>query len=302
MRPPAPLQRKQGGVRYRIQMVAALAFCLIGITMISYPFVSNLLNQIEQDKISSNQIVAVEALNEEDLSAEKEAAVDYNERLLDGSVKVIDPFDESDSTPGNDEYEAVLNIAGDGVMGRIAIPSIAVNLPIYHYTTDDVLAHGIGHLPETSLPIGGSSSHCVLAGHTGLPTAEIFNRLDELEVGDWFIIQVLGEDHAYRVISIETVLPEQVESLAIEPGRDLITLVTCTPYGVNTHRFLVHAERCDVPPEWTDDRGSVVRSVETVIPEGTPLWLYSLAGAAIALAFIAAVLAIVRWKRRHHES
>ena len=301
MRPPAPLRRRQGGLRYRIQLVIALAICLAGTLMISYPFVSNLLNQIAQDKISDNQIAAVGVLNEEDLSAERTAALDYNERLLDGSVKVVDPFDENDSTPGNDEYEAALNVVGDGVMGRLAIPSIGVDLPIYHYTTEDVLSHGVGHLTETSLPIGGAPSHCVLAGHTGLPTAEIFNRLDEVEVGDWFVIQVLGEDHAYRVTAIETVLPEQVESLAIEPERDLVTLVTCTPYGVNTHRLLVHAERCDVPPEWSDGSGPVIRSVETVIPEGPPLWLYSLAGAAIALAVVIAILVVVRRRRRSRE-
>lgn len=299
MRLPAPLRRKQGVLRYRVQIVIALVVCLAGILMISYPFVSNLLNQIEQDKISDNQIAAVGILNEEDLSAEKAAAFDYNRRLLDGSAKVVDPFDENDSTPGNDEYEAVLNVVGDGVMGRLVIPSINVDLPIYHYTIEEVLAHGVGHLPETSLPIGGTPSHCVLAGHTGLPTAEIFNRLSETEVGDWFIIQVLGEDHAYCVTSVETVLPEQVESLAVEPERDLVTLVTCTPYGVNTHRLLVHAERCDIPPEWSDGDAPIVRSVDTIIPEGPPLWLYSLAGAAIALAVAIVILIVVRRRRRH---
>ncbi|MDI9590958.1 MAG: class C sortase [Acidobacteriota bacterium] len=282
-------------------MMLALVVCLAGVLMICYPFVSNLLNQIEQDKICDNQRVAIEALGAEDLSAEREAALDYNERLLHGSVKVVDPFDASDNSPGNDEYESVLNIAGDGVMGRLVIPSIGVDLPIYHYTTEEVLSHGVGHLTGTSLPIGGVSSHCVLAGHTGLPSAQIFNRLDEVEVGGWFVIQVLGENHAYRVVSTEIVLPEQVESLAIEPRRDLVTLVTCTPYGVNTHRLLVHAERCEVPAEWTDESASIVRSVETLVPSGQPLWVYSLAGVAVAFTIGSLILVIVRLRRRRHE-
>ena len=211
---------------------------------------------------------------------------------------MVDPFDTGDYVPGNAEYEQMLNLAGDGVMGRLVIPKIEVDLPIYHYTNDEALGHGVGHVVETSLPIGGASSHCVLAGHTGLPAARIFEQLDRLTVGDWFVIQVLGENHAYRVTKTEVVLPEEVDSLAIVPGKDLVTLVTCTPYGVNSHRLLVHAERCEVPSEWDNGSETVVRSVSSLATTpGLPVWVWSLAGVGVALGIVVVAL-IVQWRRR----
>ena len=192
---------------------------------------------------------------------------------------VSDPFDPNNSTPSDEEYAEVLNLAGDGVMGQLVIPSIGVNLPIYHGVSDDQLLCGVGHLPTTSLPIGGPSTHCVLAGHTGLPSAKILGDIDQLKEGDWFIIRVLGEDHAYRVTSTEVVLPTETQSLVTQDGRDLVTLVTCTPYGVNTHRLLVHAERCEVPQEWLDMQNQA-DDVPLLSPadEGAPLVVLSLIG------------------------
>jgi sortase family protein len=295
--PPTSFYHRERKRRSRIQVMIAVFVLLVGIFLVCYPFVSNVLNQLEQDKVSVNQQQVVEQLEPEDLSAQKQAALDYNARLFAGSVRVVDPFDTGDYVPGNAEYEQMLNLAGDGVMGRLVIPKIEVDLPIYHYTNDEVLGHGVGHVVQTSLPIGGASSHCVLAGHTGLPAARIFEQLDRLTVGDWFVIQVLGENHAYRVTKTEVVLPEEVSSLAIEPDRDLVTLVTCTPYGVNSHRLLVHAERCEVPSEWDNGSETVVRSVSPLATPGLPIWVWSLAGAGVALVIVVVTL-IVQWRRR----
>ena len=221
--------------------------------------------------------------------------------VLEGRVVVSDPFDPNNSTPSDEEYASVLNLAGDGVMGQLVIPSIGVNLPIYHGVSDDQLLRGVGHLPTTSLPIGGPSTHCVLAGHTGLPSAKILGDIDQLKEGDWFIIRVLGEDHAYRVTSTEVVLPTETQSLVTQDGKDLVTLVTCTPYGVNTHRLLVHAERCDVPQEWLDMQDTA-DDVPLLSPadESAPLIVFSLIGLGVGIGLLVLRWAVVR--RRDRDS
>ena len=281
----------------RLVISGALIILLAGVGLLAYPFVSNYLLDQAQGNVIGVQKSVVEEVPEEDLSEEREAALQYNEDLLGSKTVVTDPFDPAALRPRDGAYDAALNIAGDGVMGTIYIPRIQVEEPIYHTVDDEVLHLGVGHLEETSLPIGGESSHCVLSGHTGLPSGKIFDDLDQLEVGDYFIIQVLGEDHAYRVYDIQTVLPEETESLVIQQGRDLCTLVTCTPYGVNTHRLLVHGERCEVPAEWLE------KDPEETFPEGyAPVidraWLpavgIGLAVAAVVIALAALVLRILR--------
>ena len=240
-----------------LRRLIALVIVLTGGALAGYPFVSSWMNQRAQDEVAHAQQRVVASASPARLEEARSAATSYNARLLDGSVHVVDPFDATDARPGGEEYERVLNLAGDGVMGELIIPTIGVDLPIYHYTDENSLSRGVGHVVNTSVPIGGASTHAVLAGHTGLPTATMLDRLDELASGDWFIIRVLGEDHAYRVYSTEVVLPEKVESLSVERDRDLVTLVTCTPYGVNTHRLLVHAERTDLPAQWTSSDAAV---------------------------------------------
>ena len=251
------------------------------------------MNQRAQDEVAHAQQRVVASASPARLEEARAAATSYNARLLDGSAHVVDPFDAGDARPGGEEYERVLNLAGDGVMGELIIPTIGVDLPIYHYTDENSLSRGVGHVVNTSVPIGGASTHAVLAGHTGLPTATMLDRLDELASGDWFIIRVLGEDHAYRVYSTEVVLPEKVESLSVERDRDLVTLVTCTPYGVNTHRLLVHAERTDLPAQWTSS-DAAVRSVVPSAAVQPRIWRAALAGAAAAAGIILTAYAILR--------
>ncbi|MDO4429461.1 MAG: class C sortase [Atopobiaceae bacterium] len=266
-----------------LRLLPAIALVLAGVALLLYPHASSWLNQMEQDEVARIQQEAVSKAPEEDLSAEMAAARDYNARLAEGRVIVSDPFDPDAPRTTGDEYGALLNLADDGVMAQLVIPCIEVNLPVYHGVEGEGMAHGTGHMPSTSLPVGGPSTHSVIAGHTGLPSAKIFDRLEELSEGDLFVIRVLGEDHAYRVSSTETVLPDETESLAITEGEDLVTLVTCTPYGANTHRLLVHAERTELPEGWGEEELALGGEVaKTLLDLRAP----ALAGLAVGLAAI----------------
>lgn len=227
----------------------------VGVCLLAYPWFSNWLEEQSRASVMDNYREVVAQASKQDLSAEMEKALLYEEHLRSGTARVIDPFDPSSVQATDEEYEACLNLAGNGVMGEIHIPSINVALPIYHGTSDEGLQKGAGHLQGTSLPIGGVSTHCVLAGHTGLPTTRIFDLLDQVEMGDVFTLSVLGETLAYRVCDIQVVLPDESDSLSIQEGRDLVTLVTCTPYGKNTHRLLVTGERCELPDEGVSTAG-----------------------------------------------
>lgn len=279
----------------RTRILAAILL-VVGIAAILYPYASDYLNRAQQAQVAQNQDDAVAQQAPEDLSAAWQAAEDFNRRLLEGRVVVTDPFDPANQQPSDREYQSVLNLAGDGVMAELVIPKIDLDLPVYHGVEEDGMLHGVGHLPSTSLPIGGPSTHCVLAGHTGLPSARIFEDLDQLQPGDWFVIRVLGEDHAYRVTSTEVVLPTETDSLCVQDGKDLVTLVTCTPYGVNTHRLLVHAERCDVPPEWYDRDGDRTVPLLPSHDQGAPFKIAALLGAGAGLGIVIAQL--IRRRKR----
>lgn len=295
------LKHKGGSSRRRhgkvARLIVALIFIVGGLSLIAYPYASNYLNEVEQSKVQASQQKAVDNASSEDLSEAWTQAEDFNSRVNASRVRVTDPFDPNEELLSDDDYQGTLNLAGDGVTGQIVIPSIDVDLPIYHSIDGDGMNHGVGHMPSTSLPIGGDSTHSVLAGHTGLPSAHIFDRLTELEVGDWFIIRVLGEDHAYRVISTEVVLPDQTDSLAIQDGRDLVTLVTCTPYGINTHRLLIHAERSEIPQEWLDMQASGSQTSST-LPIAGGLSLMQLTFIGIGIGVVVAVALFVLIKKR----
>lgn len=269
----------------RTRIVIAVIAFVLGVGLIAYPYVSDYVHKQQQHDVVSSQVEAVSSTAAEELSAEMAAAQDYNARLLSSKTVVTDPFDTSAQSVTDGEYESLLNLSDDGVMGTLVIPKIELQMPIYHYTNDEELQRGVGHMESTSLPVGGESTHAVLAGHNGLPSVKIFDRLDELVEGDYFVIEVLGEEHAYRVTSKETVLPDETESLVVQTGRDLVTLVTCTPYGINTHRLLVHAERCEMPAEWNEGDRETTDYASTS-PE-VPLLQFSLLGLAIALGMIA---------------
>lgn len=218
-----------------------LLLVLAGVAVMSYPYVSNWFAERNASRAIQNYGEAVARYSLEELEAARTAALEYNESLAGDPVH--DPFVPGSGYALPKNYEEVLNLDGDGVMGFIEIPKIDVSLPILHGTSEDVLAEGVGHIEQTALPVGGEGRHSVLTGHRGLPSAELFTRLDELEVGDEFYIHVLDDVMAYRVDDNNVVEPDQLAELAAEPGLDLVTLVTCTPYAVNTHRLLVRGSR-----------------------------------------------------------
>lgn len=232
-------------MKKRTTTIVIILIFLAGLSLLLYPFIANEWNTYRQKQlISSYESVVAdrEAAGEIDYEAERQAAVAYNDALvpsiLPDSFAVAAAADEPDP-----EYMAALNIAGDGVMGSVEIPKIDISLPICHTTTEEVLEQAAGHLEGSSLPIGGESTHTVITAHRGLPSAALFTDLDRLEEGDHFLIHVLDETLCYEVDKILTVEPDETDALAVEEGEDLATLVTCTPYGVNTHRLMVRGHR-----------------------------------------------------------
>lgn len=226
---------------------------------------SNYVYQLNSSSASVSYGEKIEQYSADALESELVEAQNYNASLYSNPVILTEPFDP-DSWPVTDgAYGDMLDLTEE--MAFIDIPKINQKLPIYHGTTDAVLDKGVGHLENTSLPVGGSSTHSVLSAHCGLPKAELFTHLDKMEKGDIFTISVLDQTLAYKVYSIEVVEPKQVDSLYIEEGKDLVTLVTCTPYVVNSHRLLVHAERCELPEDSvgaTFDEGSFIISIAIV--------------------------------------
>ncbi len=225
----------------KIKNTGLVLLFVIGLSILLYPTVSNMWNQHRAEMLMTEyEQICTES--DEEVRNELEKVRDYNSTLIGQSVP--DAFSIREDVKDRD-YEALLNPAGSGIMGIIEIPVIDVKLPIYHYTTEEVLEKGVGHLFGSSMPAGGAGSHCVFSAHRGLPSAELFTNLDRVKKGSLFYIKVYDEVMAYEVDQILTVLPDETQSLAIEEDKDLVTLVTCTPYGVNTHRLLVRGHRVE---------------------------------------------------------
>lgn len=221
----------------------ALIF-LAGIGLVVYPMVSNTLYERNQSTVLAEYDETVAQAEQSQLEEALELARDYNRQLLEGSVFLTDPFDPNlQLDPTVKPYADLLNLEGDGMMGYVEVPKIDVYLPIYHGTTSQVLEKGVGHLQNTSLPVGGESTHTVLTGHTGLSGKRLFTDLTEVEVGDVFYLHILGQTLAYQLDRIDIVDPDDTELLQVETGEDLVTLVTCYPYGINTQRLLVRGTR-----------------------------------------------------------
>lgn len=227
----------------KVLLVLLLFGGALALTM--YPFIANYLFENKTDSVVNSIEQSAQDIDDSEQKAAIEAAKKYNQTIANGHVQLKDPFDDEQLEQEAGEYNSLLNLTDDGVMGTIEIPSINVSLPIYHGTSDSVLEKGVGHLQGTSLPVGGESTHTVLTGHTGLSNAKLFTDLTEVEEGDIFFLNVMGEKLAYKVDKIKVVLPSELNSLKVVPGEDYCTLVTCTPYGVNSHRLLVRGVRTD---------------------------------------------------------
>ena len=215
------------------------------IILMGYPYIANYIFEHRTDSI----VETTEKLERNMEDRKREEYADeinkYNQELYSGRIQLQDPFKEMFEEKKTGKYNELLNINKNGIMGTIVIPAINIKLPIYHGTSEKILEKGIGHLEGSSLPLGGENTHTVLTGHTGLSNAKLFTDLSEMKEGEFFFLNILGEQLVYQINQIRIVLPADLEELYIKKGKDYCTLVTCTPYGVNTHRLLVRGERVE---------------------------------------------------------
>lgn len=288
----------------KITLLLSLILIFGGIAISLYPNVSNYFAEKNQVEIIEKYDELVVAIDNDGLEEEFQKAQSYNENLAGDPVH--DPFVEGSGYALPTNYTSILNLTDSGIMAYIEIPKINVHLPIYHGTSSDVLEKGVGHIQSTSLPIGGTSTHCVLTGHTGLPSAELFTRLDELNIGDIFYIHVLNKVLTYKVYETKVILPDEIEELQVVKDKDYVTLVTCTPYGVNTHRLLVKAEQVEYeeyvePTQETNN--TPVQNVVNAIEEKNYYYLgYIIGGSILIILFIILIVRIILKKLKRKNS
>lgn len=283
-------------MKKKLPIIIIAFIFLIGVGILSYPLISSVVNNIEDRRHAEDEIKKIQNLNKNDRDALFTEADKYNKALL-STVLLTDPFDAATYDKIEESYRNTFNVNKDGLIGYIEIPKIDVFLPIYHGTSKEVLDIGAGHLDNTSFPVGGKSTHSVISAHSAYPTRTFFDYLPDLKEGDKFYIHVIDEDLTYRVDQIKTVLPDETKDLYVVDGKDYVTLLTCTPYSINTHRLLVRGER--VPNEIESD---TVQKILTSNESGIYLFGYRInyLHAAIGIvAFIAAVGLIVSLIIRH---
>lgn len=245
-----------------ITILSASLVLIIGLLIVGYPFISNMLMSMNADSEVQTYINTANNADSEVIDNELERAKEYNKSLI-GSVSLGDPFAEQDNV--SDDYYNILNLDGTSVMACLEIPAINVKMPVYHGTSSNILEKGIGHMRSTSLPVGGKGTHCVLTGHTGASNYKIFTDLDKLKKGDKFYIYVLNEVLAYEVDNIAVVEPSDTSLLQIDENADYVTLVTCTPYGVNSHRLLVSGKA--VPYFADEEKAEFDKTVQSTYNE-----------------------------------
>ena len=268
----------------RITLILLVVVLLVGLSLLLYPTVADYWNSRHQSRAIASYVDTVTELDAdryEELLAEARA---YNAGLLQDENRFLP--DEKDM----EYYNSLLNVSGNGIMGYVEIPDIDVTLPIYHGTSEEVLQTAIGHIEGSSLPVGGESTHCVISGHRGLPSARLFTDLDQITEGDIFQLHVLDETLTYEVDQISVVEPDDVSLLAIEEGDDLCTLVTCTPYGVNSHRLLVRGHRIETP-----EPGGILQIIADAVMIDTR---FAVPVIAAALLIIIALVTVLRSRRR----
>ncbi len=274
---------------------------LAGFGILAYPTISNQWNTYRQSKLISDYDTAIDKMEEEDFTEAWEEAKAYNRTFLQNSI-TTDVFGINDSDDITDtEYWKVLNVTGSGIMGYITIPKINIKLSIYHGTAEDVLNTGVGHMNGTKLPIGGESSHSVLSAHRGLPSAKLFSDIDQLEKGDRFYLHILDEDLAYEVDQIFPMIDKEdydalEEAVKVEEGQDYVTLFTCTPYGVNSHRLLVRGHR--VPYDGELESTPVESMVQAI---QNYYMLYLLFGLGLTVLVILIMHRVMKRKKKRRE-
>ena len=271
-------------MKKHIATIALVLILLAGLSLLLYPTFSNWWNSYHSSKAIANYSEQVAQLDPEEYDQLWEAAIAYNQEIRTKG----NPFLVTQAQ--REEYAKLLDVGNTGVMGYIEIPAIDVSLPIYHGTSESILQVAVGHLEWSSLPTGGEGTHCVVSGHRGLPSARLFTDLDDLRVGDQFMIRVLNELMTYEIDQILIVDPDDVDELLIQDGKDLVTLVTCTPYGINSHRLLVRGHRIENTPETSFAR--VTANAMPVDP------LLTAAIAAVPMMLVASTLLIITGRYR----
>ena len=281
-------RKKKPYFKINSSTIILLTAFLIGLGIVLYPSVSDYINARHQTRAIAGYREAVEDLTEEDYARLRQEADDFNRELEEaGSILTLTDAQE-------EEYYSLLDPAGTGMMGYLEIESIDVYLPVYQGTEDTVLQVGAGHVEGSSLPVGGEGTHCVLSGHRGLPSSILLSELDQMEEGDVFLLHVLDETLAYEVDQIRIVLPDEVGDLAILPGEDLCTLVTCTPYGVNTHRLLVRGHRV----EYTEKTMEYGQADAELID---PLIVASVLAVPVFVILLAVLLTEPLWRKKRRK-
>ncbi len=276
-------------MKKHLSTVLLILIFLIGLSLVLYPTVSNWWNESRSSKVISDYSELVAELDDDTYEQMWAQAVAYNE----SRAGMTNPYllnEEQKKT-----YHQLLNLDGNGVMGYIEIPSLSVSLPVYHTVGEDILQVAVGHLDWSDLPVGGQGTHCVLSGHRGLPSAKLFTDLDDLRVGDTFMLRILDNLLTYEVDKILIVEPHQVDDLRREPEQDLCTLVTCTPYGVNTHRLLVRGHRVENTPE-----AEVVRVTANAVPLD-PLIVAVIVAVPMMMIAVALLICGSNRKRRQEQ-
>ena len=265
---------------------------LAGLGLMMYPTISDMINKAHQTVAIDSYEQEVSKLSDDDFNDILEEARKYNAALTTNEFPR-----NSEDLDGNEEYQNAVNPAGNGMMGYVKIDAINVKMPVYHTTKESVLQSGIGHIPTTSLPVGGESTHAVLTGHRGLSSARLFTDLDKIRVGDLFFIYVLDEVLAYQVDQIKTVLPAQTQDLQIIEGEDHVTLVTCTPYGVNTHRLLIRGTRIPYSAE-VEEKAEAESETRTSL---TMEQLVLIIGAPILTVLFVTVLVLTKKPKKRRD-
>lgn len=275
-RPPARPRRL--GVPIVLQIAA-----MFGIGALLYSSAADWFSTLNHNAEISGYVEATAQLPDAARDEALDLAREYNSHMPAGMLRdpYSSPANEAETDAGYLAYEALLRVSDNGVIGQLSYPRLAINLPVYHGTGEDALTRGAGHLYGSSLPVGGPSTHSVLTSHSGLLNAALFTRLPEARTGDIFELTVLGETHYYRVDGIETVLPEATEGLRIVSGEDRVTLITCTPTGINSHRLLVHASRVAAPE--TDGARTIAGDGKTA---GFPWWAVGFVGGSALTAYL----------------
>lgn len=273
-------------------IIIIILFFLIGVGVLSYPLVSSVINNIDMRNAQGDYVEKAKSMEPAKIRKMFAEANTYNQSLISNMI-LTDPFDEEAYKKIGERYTKVFNAGSDGLMGYIKIPKINVNLPIYHGTSLEVLSKGAGHLENTSLPVGGKGTHSVISAHSAYPTQTFFDYLTEIKEGDSFYIYVLDRVLKYEVDQIKVVLPNDTSNLYIEHDKDYMTLVTCTPYSINTHRLLVRGKRVHYDPDENVEIGAVSGGEGFLFFFGYRLSYWTIGGIIVGFLFFVVIVVVL---------